>query len=103
MSSSGRSGWNLSEQIVIRVQQQDVDDTTTRNSDRGKDWSPNTLGARETEGDSQQLTRTSENNTGGLGEQMHNSNEVTQRCQQRKTQFTYLKILKYGDMNCPRQ
>ena len=44
--------------------------------------SPNTPGAQEAEGDIQQLTPTPENNTQGLGEQMKNNNEVTQRCPQ---------------------
>ena len=60
-----------------------VDDTTTRNSDQGKDWPPNTPGAREAEDDIQQHTPTPENNTQRLGEQMHCSNEATQRCSQR--------------------
>ena len=48
----------------------------------GTAWLPNTPGAREAEGDIQQLmTLTPENNTNGLGEEMHNSNEVT--CPQR--------------------
>ena len=63
-------------------QQQYVDDTTTRNSDQVKAWPPYTPGAQEAEGDIQQLTPTPENNTQGLGEQMQNSNEVTQRCPQ---------------------
>ena len=42
------------------------------------------IGAGEAEGDIQQLTPcTPENNTQGLGEQMHNSNEATQSCPER--------------------
>ena len=44
---------------------------------------PEYTGAREAVGDIQQQTITLENNTQGLGEQIHNSNEVTQRCPQR--------------------
>ena len=47
-----------------------------------KAWPPNTPGPQEAEGDIQQQTPTPENNTQGLGEQMQNSNEVTQRCPQ---------------------
>ena len=53
------------------MQQHDVDDTTTRMSDQDKAWPPNTPGAREAEDDIQQQTHTPENNTQGLGEQMH--------------------------------
>ena len=49
---------------------------------REKPWQPNTPGAREAEGDIQQQTPTQENNTQGLGEQMHSSNEATQMCTQ---------------------
>ena len=48
----------------------------------GKAWPPNTPGAREAEGDIQQLTPTLDNNQYSwikLGEQMQNTNEVTQR------------------------
>ena len=44
----------------------DVDDTTTKNSDRDKDYPPNTPGPHEAEGDIQQLTPMPENNTEGL-------------------------------------
>ena len=64
------------------VQQHDVDDATTRKSDQGKAWPLNTPGARESEDDIQQLTPTPENNTQGLGEEMHSSYEATQRCPQ---------------------
>ena len=37
---------------------------------------------RQAEDDTQQLTPTLENHTPGLGQQMHNSNEVTPRCPQ---------------------
>ena len=49
---------------------------------REKPWPPNTPGAREAEDVIQQQTPTQENNTQGLGEQMHSSNEATQRCTQ---------------------
>ena len=52
-------------------------------SDQGKAWPPNTPGAREAEDDIQQQIPTSENNTQGLGEQMHISSEAIQRCPQR--------------------
>ena len=65
------------------MQQHDVDDTTTIKSDQGKAWPVNTPGAREAEDDILQQTPTPENNTQGLGKQMHNSNEATQRCPQR--------------------
>ena len=45
-----------------------------------KSVAPNIPGAREA--DIQQLTPTPDNNTQRLGEQMHNSNEVTLRCPQ---------------------
>ena len=57
-------------------------DTRTRNSNQDKAWPPNSSGAQETEYDIQQLIPTMENNTVGLGEQIQNSNEVTQRCPQ---------------------
>ena len=43
---------------------------TTRNSDRDKAWPPNTPGALEAEGDTQQLTPTTEKNAQGLEEQI---------------------------------
>ena len=52
----------------------------TRNSDHGEAWRTNSPSAREAESDIHQLTPTLENNTTGLGEQMYNSNEATQRC-----------------------
>ena len=56
----------------------------TRKSDQGKACPPNGgPGAREAENDIPQQTHTPENNTQGLGEQMHSSNEATQRCPQR--------------------
>ena len=61
------------------MQQHHVDDTTSRKSDQGKGWPPNTQGAREAEDDIQQQTHAPENNTQGLVEQMHSSNEATQR------------------------
>ena len=70
------------------MQQHDVDDTTTTNSDRGKAWPPNTPGAREAEDDIQQQTITAENNTLGLAEQMHSSNKATQRCPQKQASPT---------------
>ena len=51
-----------------------------KNSDQSKAWPPNTPGALVAEGDIPQLTRTPDYNTQGLGEQMKNSNEVTQWC-----------------------
>ena len=57
--------------------QHDVNDTATRNSDQGKAWPPNTPGAQEAEDDIQQQTPTPKNNTHGLGDQIHSSNEVT--------------------------
>ena len=42
-------------------------------------WPLNTPGAQEAEDDIQQQTPTPENITQGLGEQMHSSNETTQR------------------------
>ena len=65
------------------MQQQDVDDTTTIISYQDKAWPPNAPGAREAEYDIQRQTPTPENNTQGLGEPMHNSNEAAQRCPQR--------------------
>ena len=65
--------------LLYKAQPHDVDDTTTRNTDRDKAWPPTTPGVQEAEGDIQQLTATTENNTHRLGEQMQNSNEVTQR------------------------
>ena len=50
------------------MHQHDVDDTTTRKSDQGKAWPPDTPGALEAEDDIQQQTPTPENNTRGLGE-----------------------------------
>ena len=46
--------------------QHDVKDTTTRKSDQGNAWPPNTPGAQEAEDDIQQKTTTLENNTQGL-------------------------------------
>ena len=65
--------------------QHDVDDTATRKSDQGKAWPPNTPCAREAEDDIPQQTPTPENNTRGLGEQMHCNKEATQKCTQRHT------------------
>ena len=70
--------------------QHDVDDRTTRKSDQGTPWPPNTPGGREAEDDILQQTPTPENNIQGLGEQMQSSNEATQRCPQRH--FINLKI-----------
>ena len=60
MSNSGTSRWKLTEETVIRVrinlvqhtkvQPHDIDDTTTRNSDRDKAWPPNTPHLQEAEG-----------------------------------------------------
>ena len=70
MSNSDRCRWKLAEQTIIRViycttyteQQHEVDDTTTRKSDHGKAWPPNTPGAREADDDIHQQTHTPENN-----------------------------------------
>ena len=57
--------------------------------DQGKAWPPNAPGARKlkmifsSKLKIQILTSTPENNTHILGEQMHSSNEITQRCPQR--------------------
>ena len=64
------------------VQQHDVDDTATIKSDQSKAQPPNTPGARESEDGIHQHTPTPENNTQGLGEQMHSCYEATQRCPQ---------------------
>ena len=69
------------------MQQHNVNDTT-RKSNRDIAWPPNTPGAREAEDNVPQQTPTPENNTQGLGEQMHSSNEVTQRCPQRRASPT---------------
>ena len=50
----------------------------TRNSDQGKTWPLTKPCAREAEDGIQQLSSTQENKTQGFGEQMYNSNEVTQ-------------------------
>ena len=77
MSNSDLSGWKLTEQTMIRVlinllqqtvQQHDVDDTTARKSDHGQSWPPNTPGGREAEDDIQQQTPIPEKNSQGLGE-----------------------------------
>ena len=86
ISNCGRSRWMcLNWPCPTHTVQQHHEhfDDMIRNSDQDKAWPPNTPGAREAEGDIQQLTPTPENNTQGLGEQMHNSNDVTQRCPQR--------------------
>ena len=70
----------------------------TRNFDQGKDWPPNKPGAQEAAGDIQQLTPTPENNTQRLGEQMHNSNKVTQRCPQRHASPTSSKY-QFSEIN----
>ena len=49
---------------------------TQQETNQDEAFPPNTLGAREAEGDIQQLTPTPENSTQGLD----NSNEVTQMC-----------------------
>ena len=54
----------------------------TRKFDQGKAWPPNRSDALEAEDDIQQQTPTPEKNTQGLGEQMHSSNEATQKCPQ---------------------
>ena len=57
----------------------------TSTSHQGKAWPPNTPGIREAEDDIQQQTPTPKKNTQELGEQMHGSNEATQRHPQRQT------------------
>ena len=54
-----------------------------KKTNQGEAWPPNTPGSREVEDDIQKKTHTPENNTQGLGEQMHSSNEATQRCPER--------------------
>ena len=44
--------------IIYTVHQHDVDDPTTRNSDQGKAWPPNTPGAREAEEQFSRIGRT---------------------------------------------
>ena len=79
------------------MQQDDVDDTTARKSDPGKARSPKTPAARLAEDVIQQQTPTPENTTQGLGEQMHSSNEATQRCPQSQaspiTKYQYFERL----------
>ena len=60
----------------------------TRNFDQGKAWPPNAPSVQEIEGKYQQLTTTPENNTRGLGEQMHNNNKITEMCPQRRASPT---------------
>ena len=86
MSNCTRSRWKLAEQVIqVRinlVQHTQPSNTTSmtqrqENSDRGKTWPSTTPGARQAEGDIQLLTPTSESNTQGLREQLHNRYEVT--------------------------
>ena len=77
---------------IYSAHQHDVDDTTTRNSDQYKAWPPNTPGAQEADGGIQQLTLTPENYTQGLGEQMQNSNEVTQMCPQPHVNYQLINV-----------
>ena len=87
MSNSDRRIWKLTEQTMIQVRINLVQFrqcsnmtsmTTTRKSDQSKVWPLNTPGSTHIE----EHTPTPENNTQGLGEQMHSSNKVTQRCPQ---------------------
>ena len=65
-----------------------------------KAWPLNTTGPQEAESDIQQLTPTPENNTQWLGDQMQNSNEVTQRCPQILFHQTQnIKSLRYTGYN----
>ena len=64
------------------MHQHEVNETTTRIADQGKVWLPNTPGAREAEYNIQRQTPTPENNTQGLGEQMHIGNKAALRCPQ---------------------
>ena len=84
MLNSSRSRWKLDEQIVISVLinlvQHIKPSHTTSVTQRHDVTLIGTHGAQEGEGDIHQLISTPENNAQGLGEQMHSSNEVTQRC-----------------------
>ena len=82
--------YNIHSAATRRRWQHDVDGTTKKKSDRGKAWLPNTSGAREAEDDIQQQTPTPEDNIQGLGEQIHSSNEATDRSVT-KTRFTHFK------------
>ena len=62
-----------------------------QDTDRDKDWPPNTPCALEAEDNSQQLPPTLEINTQGLGEQMQNNNQVRQVST--NIHFTNLKML----------
>ena len=70
------------------MQQHDVDDTMTRNSNQAKAWPPNTPDAPEAEDDTQQQTTPLESNTQGSGEQMSSSYEAKERFRQRSTSPT---------------
>ena len=83
MSNSDRSRWKLTEQTMIRFEltRYNIHSAVTRHqwhNDKNA-WPPNTPGARAAEDDIQHQTPTPENNTQGLEEQMHSSNEATQR------------------------
>ena len=77
------------------MQQHNIDDTPTRKPDQGKAWPPNTHGAQEAE---PVRSPTPENGTEGLEEQMHSSNETTQRCPQRHASPTskYQLFVRHG-------
>ena len=87
MSNSYRSRWKLTEQTMIRVRINLVQHTqcnnmtsTTQRQEiliRAKPGNRTHLQAREAEDGIQQHTSTPENNTQGLGEQMHSNNEAT--------------------------
>ena len=62
--------------------------TQRQKTDQSKAWKPNTPGAQVAENDIQLQPPTPENNTQGLGEQMHSNNEATQMCPQRHASST---------------
>ena len=76
------------------VQRRDDDESTKRYLGREKPFPPDAPGARKADGESHPLIfssgwlTTQEYNTQGLGSQMYNSNEVTQKCQQRHSSPT---------------
>ena len=86
MSNSDRSRWKLTEQTMIRVRINLLQHTKYSNMTL-MTHRPEILirapSARVPEDDIQQQTPTPDNNTQGLREQMHSSNEATQRCLQR--------------------
>ena len=61
---------------IYIAQQHDFDYTMKKKSDQGEAWHPNTPFDRETEGDTEQLIPTPQNNTQGLRQQK-DKNKVT--------------------------